>query len=208
MRFVVLGLVVGGLSGILGLGGGILLVPALILLFDFTPQQAQGTSLAVLIPPIGLFAALEYYRKGLIEFGVVGLICLGFVLGAYVGAFFVDRIPVPLLRRVLGAFLCFIALQMVFTSPDRRFGSVFPAFGTGLLAIVAVLERRLGRTLPRLRRAIAARRPKPPPVEFQMSLRFDSAVQKRTIRTQDWVAALIAEARRRGGQLIGRRVWT
>ncbi len=169
MRFVVLGLLVGGLSGILGLGGGIFLVPALIFLFHFTPPQAQGTSLAVLIPPIGLFAALEYYRKGLIEFGVVGLICLGFVLGAYVGAFFVDRIPVTPMRRVLGFFLFFIALQMVFASPDQRFGSVFPAtLGTGLLALAYALERRLGLALPRLRRAIEARRPKPPPVEFQI----------------------------------------
>ena len=169
MRFVVLGLIVGGLSGILGLGGGIFLVPALILLFNFTPQRAQGTSLAVLIPPIGLFAALEYYRKGLIQFGVVGLICLGFVVGAYVGAFFVDRIPVTLMRRVLGFFMFFIALQMVFTSPDRRFGSVFPAaLDTGLLALVYPLERRLGLALPRLRRALEARRPKPPPVEFQI----------------------------------------
>ncbi len=169
MWFVVLGLMVGGLSGILGLGGGIFLVPALIWLFHFTPPQAQGTSLAVLIPPIGLFAALEYYRKGLIEFGVVGLICLGFVLGAAVGAFFVDRIPVTSLRRVLGVCLFFIALQMVFTSPDRRFGSVLPAaLGTGLLALVSALERRLGLALPRLRRAIEAHRAKPPPVEFQI----------------------------------------
>jgi uncharacterized membrane protein YfcA len=59
MQFVVLGLMVGGLSGVLGLGGGIFLVPALIFLLNFTPPQAQGTSLAVLIPPIGLFATLE-----------------------------------------------------------------------------------------------------------------------------------------------------
>jgi uncharacterized membrane protein YfcA len=169
MQFVILGLIVGWLSGLLGLGGGVLLAPALILLFHFTPPQAQGTSLAVLIPPIGLFAVLEYYRKGLIELGVVGLICLGFVLGAAVGAFAVDRIPVTLLRRALGFFLFFVALQMVFTSPDRRFGSVFPAaLGTGLLALAYVRERRLGLALPRLRRAIDARRPKPLPIEFQI----------------------------------------
>lgn len=126
MQFIVLGLIVGGLRGILGLGGGIFLVPALILLFHFTPPQAQGTSLAVLIPPIGVFAALEYYRKGLIEFRVVGLICLGFVLGASTGAFFVDHVPVTLMRRVLGCFMLSIALQMVFTSPDGRFGFARP----------------------------------------------------------------------------------
>ena len=169
MPFVVLGLIVGGLSGMLGLGGGIFLVPALIFVFHFTPPQAQGTSLAVLIPPIGLFAALEYYRKGLIEFGVVGLICLGFALGASIGAFFVDRIPVALMRRLLGFFMFFIALQMVFTSPDRRFGAVFPAaLGTGLLTLVHLLEHRFGLALPRLRRAIEAARPKPPPVDLEI----------------------------------------
>lgn len=169
MRFVVLGLVVGALSGILGLGGGIFLVPALILLFHFTPQEAQGTSLAVLIPPIGLFAALEYYRKGLIDFSVVGFVCLGFIFGAYAGAFFVDRIPVPLMRRIFGLFMFFIAIQMVFTSPDRRFGSVVPAaLGTGTLGVVYVLERRLGIALPRLRRYLELHRPKARPIEYQI----------------------------------------
>lgn len=169
MRFVMLGLVVGGLSGILGLGGGIFLVPALVLLFHFTPQEAQGTSLAVLIPPIGIFAALEYYRRGLIDFSVVGLICLGFVFGAYVGAFYVARIPVPLMRRVFGFFLFFVALQMVFTSPDRRFGSVVPAaLGTALLALLYALERRFGIALPRLRRFVERHRPEPPAIEYQI----------------------------------------
>src|SRR6185369_14130584 len=124
MKFIILGLAVGALSGVLGLGGGIFLVPALIFLFHFTPHEAQGTSLAVLIPPIGLFAALEYSRKGLIDFSVVGLICVGFVFGAYAGAFYVDRIPVPLMRRVFGFFMFFVAIQLVFTSPERRFGSI------------------------------------------------------------------------------------
>jgi uncharacterized membrane protein YfcA len=169
MKFVVLGLVVGMLSGVLGLGGGIFLVPVLIFLFHFSPHQAQGTSLAVLIPPIGLFAALEYYRRGLIDFSVVGLICLGFVFGAYAGAFFVDRIPVPLMRRVFGFFMFFVALQMVFTSAERRFGSVFPAaLGTGVLAVLYVLENRLGIALPRLRRFVERRRPRPPAIEYQI----------------------------------------
>jgi uncharacterized membrane protein YfcA len=169
MKFVVLGLVVGMLSGVLGLGGGIFLVPALIFLFHFSPHQAQGTSLGVLIPPIGLFAALEYYRRGLIDFSVVGLICLGFVFGAYAGAFFVDRVPVPLMRRVFGFFMFFVALQMVFTSAERRFGSVFPAaLGTGVLAVLYVLENRLGIALPRLRRFVERRRPRPPAIEYQI----------------------------------------
>ncbi|MBI1815086.1 MAG: sulfite exporter TauE/SafE family protein [Deltaproteobacteria bacterium] len=169
MTLVLLGLVVGTLSGILGLGGGIFLVPALIFLFDFTPHQAQGTSLGVLIPPVGIFAALEYYRRGYIDFSVVGLICVGFVVGAYAGAFVVDRIPVPLMRRLFGFFMFFIAVQMVFTSPDRRFGSVFPAtVATGVLAIVYLVERRLGLALPRVRRYVESHKPKKPMIEYNI----------------------------------------
>lgn len=169
MKFIILGLIIGALSGVLGLGGGIFLVPALIFLFHFTPHQAQGTSLAVLIPPIGLFAALEYYRKGLIDFSVVGLICLGFIFGAYAGAFYVDRIPVPLMRRLFGFFMFFIAIQLVFTSPDRQFGSIFPAAAaTALLALIYLIERRLGFALPRIRRYLERRRPKPPSIEYQI----------------------------------------
>ena len=169
MRFVLLGVGVGVLSGILGLGGGVFLVPALIFLFHFSPHEAQGTSLGVLIPPIGIFAALEYYRKGYIDFSVVSLICVGFIFGAYVGAFFVDRIPVPLMRRIFGFFMFFIALQTVFTRSDQRVGAVFPAvLATGLLALVYLSERRLGVGLPRLRNFLERHKPKPPIIDYQI----------------------------------------
>jgi hypothetical protein len=169
MTLLVLGLVVGVLSGVLGLGGGIFLVPALIYLHGMTPQQAAGTSLAVLIPPIGIFAALEYWRRGYIQFGVVGLICAGFIVGAYAGALVVAHIPVPLMRRLFGFFLFFVAVQMVFTDPSRRVGSIFPsALGTGLLAVVYLVENRLGLTVPRLRRWLERRRPKGPLIEYNI----------------------------------------
>ncbi|HVN83990.1 MAG TPA: sulfite exporter TauE/SafE family protein [Candidatus Binatia bacterium] len=169
MKFVLLGLVVGALSGILGLGGGIFLVPALIFLFGFSPHEAQGTSLAVLIPPIGLFAALEYYRKGYIDFSVVGFICLGFVFGAYAGAFFVDRISVPTMRRVFGFFMFFIAVQMVFTTAERRVGAAVPAaLSTALLAVIYYAERRLGIAASRVRRHLERHKPKPPHIEYHI----------------------------------------
>ena len=169
MMLVALGLGVGVLSGVLGLGGGIFLVPALISLYKMTPQQAAGTSLAVLIPPIGIFAALEYWRRGYIQFDVVGLICAGFVVGAYAGALVVAYIPVPLMRRVFGLFLFFVAIQMVFTDPSRRVGSIFPsAVATGALGLVYLIERRLGLALPRLRRWLERRRPKSPLIEYHI----------------------------------------
>ena len=169
MRFVLLGLVVGALSGVLGLGGGVFLVPALMFFFRFSPHEAQGTSLAVLIPPIGLFAALEYYRKGYVDVSVVGYICLGFIVGAYAGAFFVDRISVPLMRRLFGGFMFFVALQMLSASGEQRFGSVFPAaVATGILAALYYLEHRVGLVLPRLRRFVERHRPKPPAIEYRI----------------------------------------
>jgi uncharacterized membrane protein YfcA len=169
MTLVVLGLVVGVLSGVLGLGGGIFLVPALIYLYGMTPQQAAGTSLAVLIPPIGIFAALEYWRRGYIQFGTVGLICAGFIVGAYAGALVVAYVPVPLMRRLFGFFLFFMAVQRVFTDPSRRVGSIFPsALGTGLLAVVYLVENRLGLAVPRLRRWLERRRPKGPLIEYNI----------------------------------------
>lgn len=143
------------------------MVPALIFFFHFSPHEAQGTSLAVHIPLIGLFAALEYYRKGYVDVSVVGFICLGFVVGAYAGAFFVDRIPVPLMRR-FRILHVLRRLQMISTSTDRRFGSVFPAVAaTGALVVLYHLEQRLGIVLPRLRRYVELRRPMPPAIEYR-----------------------------------------
>lgn len=73
------GIGVGVLSGLLGIGGGVVLVPGLILLFGFSQAEAQGTSLAVLIPPIGIFAAIIYYQHGYVRLPVVGVIALGFM---------------------------------------------------------------------------------------------------------------------------------
>ncbi|MDO8432115.1 MAG: sulfite exporter TauE/SafE family protein [Candidatus Binatus sp.] len=169
MPLLALGLAIGILSGVLGLGGGVFLVPALIFLFGFSQQQAQGTSLAVLVPPIGLFAALEYYRKGLINFSVVGFVCLGFVFGAFIGAFYVDRIPVPVMRRIFGYFMFFISFQMVFTDPDRKFGAIFPAvLSTAALIVLSILERRFGLVFPPMRRYFTRRRHRRHTGEYQI----------------------------------------
>src|SRR3954468_21596358 len=87
------GLVVGLISGVLGIGGAILLVPALVLVFGFSQGRAQGTSIGALVPPIGIFAAVQYYRNGLLDVRVSALIAIGFVFGAFLGAYLVPHIP-------------------------------------------------------------------------------------------------------------------
>src|SRR5947208_9208499 len=84
--YIILGLLAGIFSGLIGVGGGVIVVPALVFFFQMTQQQAQGTTLALLVPPIGLLAAWTYWKEGFVDIKVAALICLGFVLGGWLGA--------------------------------------------------------------------------------------------------------------------------
>src|SRR5437764_11563390 len=90
-----LGLVIGIISGMLGIGGGVLVIPALTFLFGFTQQMAVGTSVGMLLPPIGVFAFVRFYKSGQVDLPAAGLLALGFAAGAYVGAVLVTRQLVP-----------------------------------------------------------------------------------------------------------------
>jgi uncharacterized membrane protein YfcA len=139
----VVGLLIGVVSGMVGVGGGIFLVPALVYLFKFSQHEAQGTSIAVLVPPIGIFAALEYYRYGFVRLSVVAWIALGFAAGAFLGAMLAGQVSGAMLRRGFGLFMLFIALQMIFTSAEPRLRAVLPtAAATGAVAVLSWLDRR------------------------------------------------------------------
>ncbi|MGE5411020.1 MAG: TSUP family transporter [Clostridiales bacterium] len=114
MIFIILGLAAGVLSGLVGVGGGILIVPALVFICGMTQHQAQGTSLAVLIPPVGLLAAMTYYKQGFLDLRIAGLICIGFVVGALYGAKLAISIPEDMLKKVFGVFLLLAAVKMIF----------------------------------------------------------------------------------------------
>jgi uncharacterized protein len=86
MVYVVAGILTGIIGGLFGVGGGEIFIPVLIYVFGFSQHQAQGTSLAVLLPPIGLLAALRYYHAGHVNFQVAMLLAVGFFVGAYFGA--------------------------------------------------------------------------------------------------------------------------
>ncbi|MGB3294376.1 MAG: sulfite exporter TauE/SafE family protein [Phormidesmis sp.] len=109
-----LGLVVGTISGLIGIGGGVLFVPALIYLVGFSQQEAQGTTLALLVPPIGILGAWTYYQRGYVNVQAAALICVGFVLGGLVGAKFAIALPAVVLKRVFGTAMLGVALQMLF----------------------------------------------------------------------------------------------
>lgn len=112
--YLLLGLVTGVFSGLIGIGGAIIIIPALVLLFGLSQHAAQGTTLALMVPPIGLLAAWTYYKQGFVDFKIAGLICLGFFFGGLVGAKFATDIPEDILRKIFGVILLASSLKMIF----------------------------------------------------------------------------------------------
>jgi len=113
LAYILVGLIAGTASGLIGIGGGIIVIPCLVYLFGLSQQTAQGTTLAMMIPPIGLLAAIAYYKQGHVNLIVAGLICLGFILGGYIGAKFAVNLPEHILRKIFGVFILLIAGYMI-----------------------------------------------------------------------------------------------
>ncbi len=113
ISYIMVGLLVGIFSGFLGLGGGFILIPILVYAYGLTQHQAQGTSLAVMIPPITLLAALRYYYGNNVKVQMAAFIAMGFVLGGLIGADIVQRIPDDILKKVFGIILLFLSLRMI-----------------------------------------------------------------------------------------------
>jgi uncharacterized membrane protein YfcA len=111
--YLLLGFAAGVLSGLIGVGGGVIIVPALVLLFGFTQHQAQGTTLALLIPPIGILAAWIYYQQGYVDVKIAAVICIGFFFGSFLGARVATALSNVMLERVFGIALLFISLKMI-----------------------------------------------------------------------------------------------
>ncbi len=113
IKLLSLGLVSGIFGGVLGIGGGLIMIPAMVLLMGFDQKLAQGTSLAILVLPIGILGAWRYYQAGNVKLNIVLWIALGFVFGAYVGADLVQGLNQMTLRRIFGAVMLVAALKML-----------------------------------------------------------------------------------------------
>jgi uncharacterized membrane protein YfcA len=110
-----IGLVVGAFSGVVGIGGGILFVPALIWLLGMDQLKAQGTSLGALLAPVGFFAFYEYYRRGNADLRIALLLAAGFLVGGYFGAVGAQHIPDLWLRRIFAVTMVAIGARMWFS---------------------------------------------------------------------------------------------
>lgn len=113
VTYLVLGLIAGVFSGFLGIGGGTIIIPILVYIFGLTQHQAQGTTLAIMIPPIGLLAAFAYYQKGNVVIPIAIWVAVGFLIGGYFGGLWVQPIPDLLLKRLFGIYLAIISLRMI-----------------------------------------------------------------------------------------------
>ena len=112
---VLVGVVVGMVSGVVGIGGGILFVPALVWLVGMDQHRAQGTSLGALLAPVGILAFWEYYRKGNADIRIAALLAVGFLIGGYFGAVGAQHISDVWLRRIFAVTLVLVGGRMWFS---------------------------------------------------------------------------------------------
>lgn len=114
IALIILGFFAGTAGGLVGIGGGVIIVPALIYIFGMSQQLAQGTTLAILVPPVGILAAITYYKAGYVDIRIAALICIGFVLGAFLGSKMAIKIPTELLSKIFAISIIVIGIKMLF----------------------------------------------------------------------------------------------
>ena len=112
---IVIGLMAGVFGGIFGIGGAIIMIPAMVYILGVDQHTAQGTSLAVMLPPIGLFAAYNYYKAGQVNIWYAFIIAVSFMIGGYFGSKIALNLPEHIMKKVFGIFLILMALKLIFT---------------------------------------------------------------------------------------------
>ncbi|HLN21922.1 MAG TPA: sulfite exporter TauE/SafE family protein [Bacteroidales bacterium] len=112
---VIIGIITGIMAGMLGIGGAIIMVPALVYILGLTQQSAQGTSLAVMLPPIGIIAALNYYKAGHVNLKYALILAAFFIIGSYFGSKISLSLPETTLKKIFAFLLMAVSLKMLLT---------------------------------------------------------------------------------------------
>jgi len=121
LLLLLVGLIAGILSGLVGVGGGIIMVPALVLLLRFTQKQAQGTSLVIMLLPVGILAVLQYYKQGYINFNSVFIISAAFILGGFLGSKLALNMSDEKMKKIFAIVLLVVSVKMLFfDSPAKK----------------------------------------------------------------------------------------
>ncbi len=114
MILVVVGLLAGFISGSLGVGGGIIIVPALVFFLGFTQHQAQGISLGMMLAPIGLLAFINYHKEGYTNLKFSLLLLAAFFVGSYLGSRMAVQLPAAMLKKIFGGLMLVAGVRMIF----------------------------------------------------------------------------------------------
>jgi uncharacterized protein len=113
LMLLLIGVVTGVMAGMLGIGGAIIMIPAMVFLLGFSQQMAQGTSLAVMLPPIGIFAAYNYWKAGHVNITFALVLAVAFIIGSYFGSKIALFMPQTLLKKIFGILLLLVAAKML-----------------------------------------------------------------------------------------------
>ena len=113
LLLILIGVLAGTLSGLVGVGGGIVIVPALILFMGFTQHQAQGTSLGLLLLPVGILAVVNYYNKGYVDIKVVAVMSVAFIIGGWLGSKLAISLSQETVRKIFAVILLYTAIKML-----------------------------------------------------------------------------------------------
>lgn len=108
-----IGLAAGLVSGMVGVGGGIVVIPALVYILGFSQQQAQGTSLGLLLPPIGILAVMNYYKAGYVDIRAIIIMCITFLVGSWLSSKFAVSLPTYVLKRIFAVFMIIYAIKLL-----------------------------------------------------------------------------------------------
>ncbi|PIF05285.1 MAG: permease [Draconibacterium sp.] len=112
---IIIGILSGLLAGIFGVGGAVVVIPALVFILGLSQHEAQGTSLAFMLPPVGILATWNYWKQGYVNWKFALILALAFVIGAYLGSHFSITLPDRTLRRIFGVLMILIAIKMIFS---------------------------------------------------------------------------------------------
>jgi len=110
---IIIGILSGILAGVFGIGGAIIVIPALVFIIGLSQHEAQGTSLAFMLPPVGILATWNYWKAGQVNWKIALILSITFVVGAYFGSRFSINISDKMLRRIFGVLLMVVAVKMI-----------------------------------------------------------------------------------------------
>jgi uncharacterized membrane protein YfcA len=112
---IIIGVITGLMAGMLGIGGAIIMIPALVFFMGFSQQMAQGTSLAVMLPPVGIFATYNYWKAGQVDIKFALILAAAFIIGSFFGSKIALTLPQAALKKIFGVLLLLVAAKMLFS---------------------------------------------------------------------------------------------